>query len=133
MTREILVVDDDREDVEFLEQAFAEIKDVRSISIKSFSNYFDVIKHLKTSGDTPSLIITDYNMPNITGFNLATYFKRNESFSSIPVVVLSGTIDETEKLRLLHAGVLKIYSKPQEIEGYIEIAKELVEIVHPYA
>ena len=74
------------------------------------------------------LIISDYNMPTINGFSLVAFLKRNKTFCSIPLAILSGYIDETEKQRLLNAGVFKIFTKPDEITGYATIAKELYEI-----
>ena len=126
MKADILVVEDDDEDIDFIKQAFSKIE---GMSVEYFSNSFDVIMYLKTPANAlPALIITDYNMPRIDGFNLVAFLKRSENFHTIPLVVLTGNINDIEKERLISAGVFKIYSKPDEVKGYVRIAKELIEI-----
>ncbi|MDB5249194.1 MAG: response regulator receiver [Segetibacter sp.] len=126
MKADILVVEDDNEDIDFIKQAFSKIE---GVSVEYFSNSFDVIMYLKTADNhLPTLIITDYNMPRIDGFNLVAFLKRSEKFHTIPLVVLTGNINVVEKERLMSAGVYKIYSKPDQVKGYVRIAKELIQI-----
>ncbi len=126
MKVDILVVEDDEEDIDFIKEAFSEI---HGTSVAYFLNTLDAITYLNSViGPLPSLIITDYNMPRLDGFNLVSFLKRNERFRNIPLAVLSGSINEAEKQRLLSAGVLEIFKKPVEIEGYIKMAKKLSQI-----
>lgn len=128
MKVDILVVEDDKEDLDFIKEAFSEIE---GISVEYFSNTLNIISFLNSSVNSlPSLIITDYKMPGLDGFNLVSFLKRNEKFTSIPLVILSGSINEAEKQRLLSAGVLEILVKPSNIEDYAKIAKNLSQTIN---
>jgi CheY-like chemotaxis protein len=127
MKEPIFIVEDDADDFDFMKQAFT---DVGATNVIGFPNGFDLIRHLETlsKADMPKLIITDYNLPKIDGFNLASYLKRNERFQAIKLVVLTGSIHDNDKHRLLSAGVTKIYTKPGNFTAYRQIAEELKEL-----
>jgi hypothetical protein len=46
------------------------------------------------------------------------------------VVILTGSIAENEKHRLVSAGVTQIFSKPNSFEGYKTLASKLRELVN---
>lgn len=121
-----MVVEDDAEDLDLVKQAFTEIN---YSEVFYFTDAFQLLKYLKTN-DTclPALIVTDYKMPKIDGFNLVAFLKRNELFGNINVVMLTGIITETEKQRLLTTGVSKVYLKPHSYEKYISLATELANL-----
>jgi CheY-like chemotaxis protein len=129
MGEKIFVVDDDVSDQEFLAMAFTEIA---FHSVEFFSNVFSIVQKLKTidASELPKLIITDYQMPSLDGFNLVTFLKKNARLSSIKVVILTGSIAENEKHRLVSAGVTKILLKPNSPEGYKSMVSELRELVN---
>jgi CheY-like chemotaxis protein len=120
----IFIVEDDADDFDFMKQAFRESG---ADNVIGFPNGFDLIRHLESLDDAmlPRLVITDYNLPKIDGFNLASYLKRNERFKNINLVVLTGSIHDNDKHRLLSAGVCKIYTKPSSFSSYKNIAEEL--------
>jgi CheY-like chemotaxis protein len=124
MKEPIFIVEDDRDDFDFMKQAFTE---VGARNVSWFGNGFDLIRHLESLDPQalPSLVITDYNLPKIDGFNLASYLKRNERFQGIKLVVLTGSIHDNDKHRLLSAGVSKIFTKPSNFTDYKTIAEEL--------
>ena len=129
MGEKIFVVDDDVSDQEFLGVAFTEIA---FHQVEFFSNVFSIVQKLKTTdaNELPKLIVTDYQMPSLDGFNLVTFVKKNARLSSIKVVILTGSIAENEKHRLISAGVNKILFKPNSLAGYKTLALELRELVN---
>ena len=43
---------------------------------------------------SPDLVVTDYQMPGLNGSELAAWIKSSEEYSSIPVIVVSGSSAE---------------------------------------
>ncbi|HCT94906.1 MAG TPA: two-component system response regulator [Rikenellaceae bacterium] len=65
-----------------------------------------------TEGNLPDLIISDLNMPNMSGIDFLDYIKKNDLFRSIPFVVLSSEDSTSQKIELLEKGADDYISKP---------------------
>lgn len=63
-------------------------------------------------GNLPDLIISDINMPNMSGIEFLDYIKKNELFKSIPFVILSSEDSTSQKIALLEKGADDYISKP---------------------
>jgi CheY-like chemotaxis protein len=59
----------------------------------------------------PDAVITDIDMPHMTGLQLCREIRRDPELKHIPVVVVSGSID-TEDIHALEAGVTVVIAKP---------------------
>lgn len=62
--------------------------------------------------ETPTLIITDIEMPRMTGFELLQQLRRDESLRSIPVVVISAKADRAAMRRGMELGADDFITKP---------------------
>jgi diguanylate cyclase (GGDEF)-like protein len=62
--------------------------------------------------DPPDLILLDLGLPDTHGFELIRMFKEDPRSRSIPIVVLSGTVDATDCVRALDLGAVDFISKP---------------------
>ena len=62
--------------------------------------------------DLPSLIITDVNMPGMTGFELLETFRRDEALRAIPVIVISAKVDRAATRRGMELGAADFITKP---------------------
>jgi signal transduction histidine kinase len=70
----------------------------------------------------PDLIITDLGMPRMPGEQLVERVRATPDLAQIPILVVSGTEDADEKVRLLEAGVEDVLQKPflmQEIRARV--------------
>ncbi|MGX6604258.1 response regulator [Micromonosporaceae bacterium Da 78-11] len=59
----------------------------------------------------PDAVITDVDMPHMTGLQLCREMRRDPELKHIPVVVVSGSID-SQDAHALEAGVTMILPKP---------------------
>jgi two-component system chemotaxis response regulator CheY len=62
--------------------------------------------------DQVDLIITDLNMPNIDGFEFIRMLRTDESYRSIPVIILSSLTDENDIQLGLRLGANSYLVKP---------------------
>lgn len=92
----ILVVDDDR----LIRDTRALILRASGYDVATAEHGFDALLQLK-SGELPHLIISDLNMPNMSGFEFLLVLRRR--FPQIPVIASSGAYDSSD---LVPGGVI---------------------------
>jgi diguanylate cyclase (GGDEF)-like protein len=63
----------------------------------------------------PSLILLDLNMPEMDGFQVLRELKNDPRTIQIPVIVLSGSTEATEKVRAFDLGAMDYVCKPFDV------------------
>jgi CheY-like chemotaxis protein len=69
-----------------------------------------------TKQSSPDIIVLDIAMPGGTGRQALTNIKSNSKTRGIPVIVVSGSIDEKEEEEVLALGAVEFIRKPVEPE-----------------
>lgn len=88
-----------------------------------------------SKGNMADVIITDLAMPNVNGWELLDYLADSHLYKDIPVVVLSGSMnDRTESITELYSNVHEVMRKPfdpvelmEKVEGII--SRKLVPVM----
>ncbi|MBT1704511.1 response regulator [Fulvivirgaceae bacterium PWU20] len=85
----IILVDDDHDDHEIIKSICENLGVCQYL--KFFDNGFDLVSYLKTSGETPFLILCDINMPHINGMALRKLISEDAFLKrkSIPFIFFS--------------------------------------------
>ena len=90
-----------------------------------FSNAMDAYNWLK-EGNSVDLILSDYTMPEMNGYDLLIMIKQNEFLKNIPVIFLSGEDSSNTRISLLEAGADDFILKPfNPLELKLRIKKAL--------
>ena len=111
--KKILVVDDFASIRDFVCETLQR-KGYETLSAANGNEAFNLLV------DTPeiNLVLTDYNMPDCTGFELLKKIKANEAIASIPVIFLT-TEGNPEKMRAAkEAGLSAWIKKPYRAETF---------------
>lgn len=128
MYAKILIVEDDVDECELLEETF---KENGCDEVASFNNAFSFISYLKEEKtELPKVVILDYNMPQISGFQLLAFLKHNEKFSKISVIIYSGYDDDEFKIRCFKAGAVDFVKKlntEEKLNEFILKVKDFAE------
>jgi CheY-like chemotaxis protein len=66
----------------------------------------------KALAEVPDLIITDLNLPDMTGVDAAAILKQDPATSDIPIVLLTATVVGEWKDKAFNAGVAEYLIKP---------------------
>ena len=84
----------------------------------------DALIHLETC--SPNLIITDYEMPNMNGWEFCRAIKKEGRFTNIPIIMLTArsTEQEIQKSRLL--GISEYITKPFREDQLISVVRNLL-------
>ncbi|WCT13886.1 ATP-binding protein [Mucilaginibacter jinjuensis] len=76
------------------------------------NNGLQALDMLNGMQQLPKLIISDVMMPEMDGFTLLENLKQNDTYCTIPVIMLTALTDHQHKLKALHIGVDDYLTKP---------------------
>ncbi|HYJ65811.1 MAG TPA: response regulator [Parafilimonas sp.] len=103
--KSVLLVDDDIDDREFFIEALDAIENVNLFGVAN--NGKEALDLLTNSVSLPDHIFMDFNMPVMNGIECLTEMEKNQKTREIPVVILSGSIEQAGSARKLGAGFIK--------------------------
>lgn len=79
------------------------------------------------------LILTDWQLPGMSGIDLIKQLKRNEEFRNIPIIMLTGIMTSTENLKVaLEAGASDYIRKPIDEVELIARTNSAITVVEQY-
>jgi signal transduction histidine kinase len=121
----ILYLDDDESLVYLVERLMAKY----GFDIEGFTNQQLALDAVSGNSRNYALIVTDYNMPGMSGLDFTRALKAIRP--EIPVVVVSGFIDEVLQAEASAAGVTRLLFKT-EVEQFCRVFSGIAtEIVQP--
>lgn len=103
---ELLIIDDDPVQIRALCEILGDEYNTR------FATNGHDGKSLAMATDKPDLILLDINMPDINGFQLCKELKSSEETKSIPVLFVTGRIDDEDQVHAFNIGAADFISKP---------------------
>ncbi len=105
MKSKILLVDDEKDIVEFLEY---------NLNQEGFDviTAYDGKEALQKISEKPDLIILDIMMPNIDGYEVCRQIRKNSDYADIPVIFLTAKGAETDEIKGLELGASDFIKKP---------------------
>ena len=73
----------------------------------------------------PDLILLDLNMPGMNGYEFLTFVKSDDSFKSIPIVVLTTSDVESDIVCVYQLGAASYITKPTGMDSFISMIDKL--------
>lgn len=117
MAKFILVVDDSREMREFLTEVVFRPEGYQVVAVPCVEDALDVIdRHM------PDLIITDFNMPGMSGLDMLDAL-RSKGVTT-PIILITATGSEETAIRAFRSGIVDYFIKPFDPMALMECAKE---------
>jgi len=125
----ILLVEDDQVDVMTVERAFKMNKIINPLFV--CSNGEEALKFLCHEGTysdqekapRPGIILLDLNMPIMNGIEFLKIIKADDYLKRIPVVVLTTSKEEEDRVESFKLSVAGYIIKPVEFEKFVEAVK----------
>lgn len=96
--KRVLVVDDDKLDLEAFKRAVARVGATESLDLFTASNGQEAVDFLSNT-ESPELILVDLNMPVMNGFELMSWLRENNQFSKSVVFVLTSSDSDSDLRR----------------------------------
>jgi two-component system alkaline phosphatase synthesis response regulator PhoP len=74
----------------------------------------------------PDLILLDWNLPDLNGFEVCKYIKQNKDCAHIPIIMVTAYAELNRKVSALEVGADDYITKPFEIEELIARVKAVL-------
>jgi CheY-like chemotaxis protein len=116
----IYIVDDDIDDVEIVQDAFAQ-NDYPGPVITLHNGKVLMDKLLEDPEARPDAILLDLQMPLMDGFEVLHEIKIHPLLRSIPVIVLTISENKEDELRCFQLGCNFYFTKPNSMQEYESI------------
>ncbi|MEO7602874.1 MAG: response regulator [Sphingomicrobium sp.] len=124
----IIMIEDDEGHARLIE------KNIRRVGISNDLKHFldgtSALEYLYNATDGPAhngpaLILLDLNLPDMSGIDILTRIKSDDSLKRTPVVVLTTTDDKAEIDRCYDLGCNVYITKPVNYESFSEAIRSL--------
>ncbi|SEP25130.1 response regulator [Nitrosovibrio sp. Nv6] len=120
----ILLVEDDQVDMMRVTRALKEIHVTNQIVHRE--NGEEALNYLRDeNSDKPCLILLDLNMPIMNGIEFLRAVKKDERRRGIPVVMLTASDDQQDKLNSFDLGVAGYVAKPVNYRQLVEVIRSI--------
>jgi CheY-like chemotaxis protein len=125
---EVLLVEDNDFDAKLLADTFKEGSINNSVS--RVSNGAEAMEYLYQEGPyadfhRPDVIILDLNLPKKDGFEVLLDIKNNEQLKSIPVIILTTSSAEHDKMKSYALQASAFVTKPQNLSDFVKTVKAI--------
>jgi len=118
--RRVMIVDDDADARDLIESMLSG----EGYELIKVSNATEV--GLKAAQLTPDLILLDFLMPDINGFEVCKALRDNELTRSIPIMAVTCLSKEDDIERIFECGADEYLPKPFKVEQLQEKVQELI-------
>jgi len=98
----------------------------RVLTIPSAEKMFSLLEKIK-----PDMIVMDIEMPEMNGFEAIAKLKENPDLCGIPVLFMTGYVDETVRSRVEELGAFGIIDKEDIGEGLLDRVNRSL-LITPY-
>ena len=126
----ILLVEDDEVDVMNVQRAFKKTNNVNPLYIAA--NGLEALDILRGKGkiepampQARRLILLDLNMPRMNGIEFLRELRLDENLRSIPVIVLTTSNEDRDKVEAYNLNVAGYILKPVTFSNFVEVMDTL--------
>ena len=123
-SKPILLIEDDSVDAMTVRRAIKELHVANQL--EHAENGEEALVYLRdASRDRPCLILLDLNMPVMNGIEFLQAVKAEPELKRIPVVVLTTSDEQEDKVESFELGVAGYMRKPVEYQQFVEIMRTI--------
>ncbi len=127
----ILLVEDDRMDIELTLDAFREVKlENEIITVQTGEEALDYLLGRGDLADRkkhplPDLVLLDLKLPGISGLDVLKTLKKTPVLKRLPVIILTSSQEESDRAAGYDYGVNSYLVKPISFSGFLEVVKNI--------
>lgn len=114
ITKSIAIVDDEEDVVNF----FTEVLELQGYSVCKFNNPIDALKHIKQNPNKYCLVLTDFRMPHMNGYELAT--RLVELNNNMKVIIISAYENPTPV-----DSEFRFINKPIKVQQLVQLVNDI--------
>lgn len=111
----VLAVDDEPDVLEILGDMLGMVPSVKYIEV---SNGFTA--GAKLVEERPDMILLDFMMPELDGFEFCRFLRQDPRFKDVPVIAVTGLKGDEDQQKMKDAGVNDILTKPFSMDQLVK-------------
>ncbi len=127
----ILLVEDNRMDIELTLDAFREARLKNTIQV--VQNGQEALDYLLGNGKygdrasfpMPSLVLLDLKLPGVDGFEVLRMIKSTPLLKRLPVIILTSSKEEGDRALSYDTGANSYLVKPVSFDGFLGVVREI--------
>ncbi len=122
--KSILLVEDDKVDVMTVKRALRDLHVINPLDVAS--NGEEALEYLKDDQNgLPCVILLDLNMPKMNGIEFLKIIKADKTFKMIPVVILTTSKNEQDKIESFKLSIAGYMIKPVDYVQFVKTMKTI--------
>ena len=122
--KSIMLVEDDQVDTMTVRRALKELHVTNPL--QHVENGEEALSFLRNpANQQPCLILLDLNMPIMGGIEFLQIAKKDEALKGIPVVVLTTSEEQEDKVESFQLGVAGYMRKPVDYPNFVEMIRAI--------
>ena len=126
MSKEILLIDDDTDELEIFTDALHAVdKTIRCVQTKNLSEALEYLKQ-----NSPGYIFIDFNMPTGNGVEYLSELKKLANLDKSKFILYSNHVDDDIKQRAIDLGAYRFIKKPNMIDLLTRKLREVLQADH---
>lgn len=127
---EIIIVEDDKDDSDFVCDALKELKITNEVIC--FNNVNDVLTHLRKVEADPFFILSDLRMPMVNGLELKQMIYADENLikKAVPFILYSTTVNSSTFNTALSVGVQGFFVKPSSMSALRDLLETILKYMN---
>jgi len=119
--KRVLIVDDDPEAIEEFKEALGD----NGLQLEVACDGFEAGR--KIYKKKPDLILLDFRMPGMDGFEVCKLLHEDEDTTHIPIIAVTVLTSEEDKQKIKSCGVKEYITKPVDVAHLLELVKKQLE------
>lgn len=128
MAKKVILVDDSKTILATAQMAVEELAASGVVEFKTYLNPEELLSNLKSGAESFDLLISDINMPQMNGLDLAREIKNDARFKQKPILILTTESSADMKQRGKDIGVTGWMVKPFSDEKLVKSIKMVLGI-----
>jgi len=119
----VLLVEDNEDDVVLMQRSFD--RNRLSYQLAVARDGEEAIQYLSGSRPVPAVILLDLKLPKLNGFQVLKWLRTNPPTKYIPVVVLTTSNEERDKVASYDSGANSYIRKPVDFDHFMDATRNL--------
>lgn len=120
----ILLIEDDQVDVKTIKRALGDLHITNELIVAG--NGEEALSHLQNhKNEKPQIILLDLNMPKMNGFEFLQIVKQDKYLKLIPVVVLTTSKEEQDKVESFTLQAAGYMVKPVDYLQFVDVVRTI--------
>jgi len=125
----ILLAEDDDDDVELLMNFLRDLPESPEVMVLNKGDKVISFFENISENQLPRLIILDYNLPTVSGYEILSALAEDKKYLSIPKIVWSTSGSSHFETQCLARGAAAYFVKPSDLMGFKTFAQNLLQFL----